>query len=57
MGKYVVSIYETLVKDIEIEAEDYSDAIKKVKEKYNNEEIVLSADDYLDTKFNVSKIC
>lgn len=57
MAKYVVSIYETLVKDIEIEAEDYSDAIKKVKEKYNNEEIVLSADDYLDTKFNVSKIC
>lgn len=57
MDKYVVSIYETLVKDIEIEAEDYSDAIKKVKEKYNNEEIVLSADDYLDTKFNVSKIC
>ena len=57
MDKYVVSIYETLVKDIEIEAEDYLDAIKKVKEKYNNEEIVLSADDYLDTEFNVSKIC
>ena len=56
MDKYVVSIYETLVQNIEVEAEDYSDAIKKVKEKYNNEEIVLSADDYLDTEFDCIKV-
>lgn len=56
MNKYVVSIYETLVKNIEVEAEDYSDAIQKVKERYNNEEIVLSADDYLDTEFDCVKV-
>ena len=55
MGKYKVFIYETLSKTIDIEAEDYSDAIKKVKEKYYNEEIVLSADDYYDTEFDCEK--
>lgn len=55
MDKYVVNIYETLAKHIEIEAENYSDAILKVREKYNNEEIVLSADDYLDTEFDCIK--
>lgn len=55
MDKYVVSVYETLNKNIEVEAEDESDAIKKVKEKYNNQEIILSADDYLDTEFDCVK--
>lgn len=55
MDKYRVFIYETLFKAIDTEAEDYSDAIKKVKEKYNNEEIVLSADDYYDTEFDCEK--
>lgn len=56
MDKYIVSIYETLATNIEVEAEDYSDAIKKVREKYNNEEIILSADDYLDTEFDCIKV-
>lgn len=56
MDKYVVSIYETLAKNIEVEAENYSDAIKKVREKYNNEEIVLSGDDYYDTEFDCIKV-
>jgi len=55
MDKYKVIIFETLSKAIDIEAEDYSDAIKKVKEKYYNEEIVLSADDYYDTEFDCEK--
>lgn len=56
MGKYKVIIYETLSKAVDIEAEDYPDAVKKVKEKYYNEEIVLSADDYLDTEFDCVKV-
>ena len=56
MNKYKVIIYETLSKTIDIEAENRSDAIKKVKEKYKNEEIVLSADDYLDTEFDCMKV-
>lgn len=56
MDKYVVSIYETLAKNIEVEAEDYPDAIQKVREKYNNKEIILSADDYLDTDFDCVKV-
>ena len=56
MDKYRVFIYETLFKAIDIEAEDYSDAIKKVREKYNNKEIILSADDYLDTDFDCVKV-
>ena len=55
MDKYKVIIYETLSKAIDIEAEDYLDAIKKVREKYNNGEIVLSADDYYDTEFDCIK--
>lgn len=56
MGKYVVTIYETLAQNIEVKAENYSDAIKKVREKYDNGEIVLSADDYLDTEFDCVKV-
>ena len=56
MDKYVVSVYETLNKNIEVEAEDESDAIRKVKEKYNNEEIILSADDYFNTEFGCMKV-
>lgn len=56
MNKYKVTICETLSKAIDIAAESRSDAIKKVKEKYKNEEIVLSADDYLDTEFDCIKV-
>lgn len=55
MKKYEVIITETLTKSVIIEASDYSDAIKKVKKKYFDEEIVLSADDYYDTEFNCVK--
>lgn len=53
MKKYNVEIEETLSKIISIESETKEEAISKVEEMYDNEEIVLTADDYIDTEFNV----
>ena len=45
-----IEIKETLSKIIEIQANSIEDAIKKATLLYNNEEIILSSDDYLDTE-------
>lgn len=50
MPKFKVEITETLQKQIEIEAETSVEAIRLAKQKYRNSEIVLSADDYIDTE-------
>ena len=49
--KYKVTIEETLVKEIEVEANDFDEALEKVKDMYNNSEIVLSADDFSKVDF------
>lgn len=46
MKKYLVRITETLVKDIEIEAESELDAISKAQDAYDKAEIVLDDTDY-----------
>lgn len=56
MAKYRVIIEETLCKIIETEADTQQEALDKIKERYNNEEIVLTADDYSHTCFAASKI-
>ena len=53
MKLYQVEIMETLVRIIEVEAESKEDAITNVMEEYNNAELVLDADDFLDVEFNV----
>jgi len=52
---YRVVITETLRKEVEIELPvgSYYEALNRVKEAYNNSEIVLSADDHVDTEFDV----
>lgn len=57
MDKYTVIINEILSKPFEVEAESYSDAIQKVKDKYYNSDLdyILSADDYYDTDFDCIK--
>lgn len=52
--KYSVTIEETLSRTLEIEAESKIDAIDKVKKQYNNENIVLDADDFSEVIFGVS---
>ena len=51
--KYNVTITETLEKTIEIEAENRLNAIDIAKDKYNKEEVILTADDLADTQFDI----
>ena len=51
--KYKVEITETLQRTVEVEAKDEDEAYQIVNDMYRNEEIVLSADDYIDTKIEV----
>ena len=57
MPKFKVEITETLQKQIEIEAETSVEAIRLAKQKYRNSEIVLSADDYIDTEIRAIPSC
>jgi len=49
MNAYEVEIKETLSLVISVEAENQNDAVSKVKEMYRNQEIVLDAENYVDT--------
>lgn len=44
--KYNVSIEQPMCVTVEIEAEDIDQALEIAKEKWNNEEIIMTADDY-----------
>lgn len=50
-----VLIREILEKEIEVEAENEYDAIEQVTQRYEDEEIVLSADNYVDTKILIKE--
>lgn len=49
--KYKVEIRETLIRVVEVEAEDLWEAERKVRDMYRHEEIVLDSEDYCDTEF------
>ena len=53
MKKFNIEITETLQRQIEIEAEDYDEAMKIIKERYRNGEIILDSNDYVDTDFRL----
>lgn len=48
MAFYAVEIEEVLQKVVAIEAESEDEAYQKVKEAYQNGDIVLDADDFMD---------
>ena len=50
MKTFEIEVNEILSRVICIDAESQSDALLKVKEMYRNEEIVLDADDYIETE-------
>ncbi len=50
MKIFEIEIKETLSKIIEIEANSIEAAIEKATSLYNNEEIIISSDDYCDTE-------
>ncbi len=56
MKKFRVTITETLSTSVEIEAEDEFDAEDKVQKQYNNSDIILTAEDYVDTEFSTTEI-
>ena len=45
MNKYQIEIVETLSRVIDIEANSYEDALEKIKEKYDNSDIILDWED------------
>lgn len=49
--KFIVTVEETLAKEIEIDAKNPFEAISKAQQMYADEEIVLSADDFVETNF------
>lgn len=51
--KYKVDISETLKATIDIEADNENEAIGMAMQMYNNCDIVLSADNFEDVKFNI----
>ena len=52
--KYHISIEETLCRIVEVEAENEYDAIDMVQTMYDNEEIVLDADDFLGCNIEIA---
>lgn len=48
---YKIEIIETLSKTVEIEAETRVQALKEVKQKYKNEEIILGGDNFIEVEF------
>lgn len=53
--KYKVEVKETLLRIVEVDADSENDAVEKVSALYEREEIVLGADDYVDTDINIYK--
>ena len=50
MGIFKTEITETLQRTIEVEAENEGDALRKVKEMYKSEEIVLDSSDFVSVE-------
>ena len=55
MKKFLVRITETLVKDIEVEAENELDAISKIQDLYDKAEVVLDDTDYVGVDIDLEK--
>lgn len=51
--KYKITVEETLAREVIVEATTAHEAVKKVKQMYRDEEIVLTGDDCIDTEFLV----
>ncbi len=56
MKKYKVTITEILKKTVEVDAEDYTEAVETVESAYFQEQIILTADDYSGSNFDAEEI-
>jgi hypothetical protein len=50
-----VIIEEVLSRCVEVEADNEAEALKIVNKQYDNSDIVLTADDYVETDIYISK--
>ena len=50
---FQIEIVETLSNIIEISAENEQEALLKAQDMYKKEEVILYADNLIDTKFNI----
>lgn len=48
---FSIEIEETLSRTVEVEANSAEEAISKLKKSYQNQEIILSSEDYVMTEF------
>ena len=53
MKEFRIEIVETICRVVTVEAPSIEEAMAKVKDDYNNAEIVLDYDDFLDVEFNL----
>jgi len=53
--KFIVTITEYLIKEVEVKAENENEAYNKVREDYRESKIVLSADDFCDYDIQVTE--
>lgn len=51
MNEYEITIVEMLERKVKIKANDYTEALLKVKKEYGNAQIVLDSSDYIETEF------
>ena len=56
MKKFRVTVTETLKRFVDVEAENEDEAAEKVDFMYDNEDIVLTADDYYATNITVDEM-
>jgi hypothetical protein len=54
MAKYGISVREILKRTVIVEAENINEAMKKVNDAYEQQQIVLDMDDYDETKIEPS---
>jgi hypothetical protein len=52
MKEYKIEIVETICRIVTVEAQSDEEAMSKIRDDYNNAEIVLDYDDFLDVEFN-----
>ncbi len=55
MKKFRIEVIEVLSRIVETEAESEEDAVKAVRQMYQNSEIVLDASDYVETKISAKR--
>ncbi len=54
--KYYVKIKEYIERTVEVDADNEKEAEDIIRDKYNNEEIVLDCTDWMETDYEVYKI-